>query len=220
MPSPLSDAKTDLFKNLIRRHNIILRNIARSIDFLQQGDFDLGLRDFLKSVLVDIDSHHSIEEAVVFPRAKDKNIKIDTLISEHQQLDDILKTILQKLEEIQTLEDLQKESQTLIYWLEQLDKFLIPHLDAEEQIIGDHFYSNILSKKESKNMHSNIFKHIRKQSIPQWAYLLFSQTEEELKHTTKFIHPFVIFVLRNIVLKLNFNKYRSQMPYYYKHAQS
>jgi hypothetical protein len=218
MPITISEAKTDLFKDLIRQHNIIMRNISRSIGFLQQGDFDLGLKDFLKSVVLDVDAHHYMEEVVVFPYAKNKQINIDILLSEHHKLEEVLKIILQKLEDINTLADLQKESLSLVSSLEELSKFLIPHLETEEDIIGDDFYSNILSKKEAKNLHSDILAHVRKETIPQLAYFLFSQTDEEVKHTAKSIPPFIIFVLKNFVLKINIGKYRSQIPYFYKYS--
>jgi hemerythrin superfamily protein len=207
-------------------HNVIRRNLHIISEYKAEDHSEKTKKIFVehvKNFMVLLHGHHETEEEYWFPTvSKSCNVDLNHFEQEHKELDALWTKINENVSVFKCVpkKDRSQHLQELRQLFQDLEKEMLPHLQAEEDLINATLLEKHLSESEMQLMDKTIAKlgqsHMGKASVglPLFYY---SMNDEEQAHIRSKVPWFVTNLLLPVVWKRSYSKY---IPFYFNHPKN
>ncbi len=191
--------------DLLRIHAVISRGLTvtkdRSLSFSQEGfhteEMWEGFLDYARTLLTVLQSHHHLEDVLVFPELKKRipGAPYEMLLAQHEAMRPILDEVDATIKESAALPEAREPVFTMHEALKRVTEIWYPHIRIEE----DHFtvarIAQLYTIDERATIGASIADHDKEYSIPAdmvIPFVLFNLTPEDRSVMIQLFPPLVI----------------------------
>lgn len=211
-------------QDLIRIHFVITRAIEISIEkcqiFKNRGKVDETLKEgfinYLNSLVNLFHSHHLVEDDLIFPYFKEKelNAPYETMASQHHNLLPLLDTLENCIKNLNSNSSNQKNIDNLLENLEQIQKAWIPHYQLEEEYLNNLKISNLISDEEQQKLCLEFGKYAGKHINPDYLVIPFILYNLPMKERESMAEVISSDILHKLVEHEWKEKWKSMSPFF------
>lgn len=220
----LEEPQLTVASDLAHIHQVITRALGVAIEnsriFSEEEHIDAAQREgllvYIKSLVQLLDSHHLIEDELIFPyfREKISSMPVDTMVDQHQSLLTVLEILSQELQAATDNVTDRQVLKSLQSTLEKVQEIWLPHYQLEETYLTEDNISSVIDQTEQTRLcHS--FAEASKKHIKEDYFVLpfvfYNLPEQERKIMAKVFPPIVSEQLIPIVWK---EKWQIMSPFF------
>jgi hemerythrin-like domain-containing protein len=212
-----------LSEDLLRIHRVVTRSLQVALTsgqkFAQSGfpndSMREGFYDYVRSLTILLNSHHSGEDEIFFPQAKKRmpGIPVDHLCEDHKEMAGILIEINQMLEKSASGINDELVLPGLNEALGRLNNLWTDHIHLEEEVFIARKLNEAFKDVEQADMSHTISEFSRKHSSPSYLvvpFILYNLSEEDRNKMMSSMPKIIVQILVSVVWK---NKWASMKPF-------
>jgi hemerythrin-like domain-containing protein len=212
-----------LSEDLLRIHRVVTRSLKVALTsgqkFAQSGFPDDSMRegfyDYVRSLSILLNSHHTGEDEIFFPQAKKRmpGIPVDHLCADHKEMAGILIEIDQILEKSALGVKDEAVLPGLNEALGRLNNLWIDHIHLEEEVFIARKLNEAFKNYEQAGLSRTISDFSRKHSSPSYLvvpFILYNLSEEDRNKMMSSMPKIIVQVMVSVVWK---KKWESMKPF-------
>ena len=212
-----------LAEDLLRIHRVVTRSLKVALTsgekFMPSGfpndSIREGFYNYVRSLSILLNSHHTSEDEIAFPRAKERmpGIPVDHLCADHKEMAGILIEIDQILEKAASGVKDEEVLPGLNEALGRLNNLWTDHIHLEEEVFSARKLREAFKDYEQADMSQTISDFSRKHSSPSYLvvpFILYNLSEDDRKKMMSTMPKVIIQVMVNVVWR---NKWQSMKPF-------